>query len=230
MGSSTNKTTTTSGVNNADLNNTISKVSKGISDAYVPGSSAYVAPSGATTGGWQGSLDAASNPAFSGGIAGALTSYGNRAAGGELGQNDPGYAALRAKLSNDVMTTTNNSFNNSGLFGSDSNQKAAASGLADSLGALDYKQYSDSLARQSEAANMLPQMFAAGQLPSSIQQSVGASMDADKKAQANGIWDRLNQVTGTISGAAGSAGTSQTTSTPTAPLWQQLLGLGISAL
>lgn len=230
MGSSTNKTTTTSGSASPQVTATVNKLAKGIGDAYHPGGSSYVAPSSTTTSGWQNSLTAANNPAFGSGIAGALSSYANRAAGNQLGQNDPGYMALRNKLQNDVTTGVNSSFNTSGLFGSDSNVKSLASGLTDSLGALDYKQYSDSLARQSEAANMLPQLFAAGQLPSSIQQSVGASMDADKKAQESGVWDYLNRATGTLSGAAGAAGTNTTTSTPTAPLWQQLLGVGLSFL
>ena len=230
MGSSTNKTTTTSGSNSPAVTATVNKLATGIGNAYQPGASSYVAPSSTTTGGWANSLSAANNNGFNSGIAGALTSYGNRAAGNELGQNDPGYLALRNKLQNDVTTGVNGSFNNSGLFGSDSNVKSLTSGLTDSLGALDYKQYSDSLGRQSEAANMLPQLFAAGQLPSSIQQSVGASMDADAQAKEGGIWDYLNRAVGTVSGAAGAAGTKSTTSTPTAPLWQTLLGAGLSFL
>lgn len=230
MGSSTNKTTTTSGSASPAVTATVNKLATGIGNAYKPGGSSYVAPSSTTTGGWANSLAAANNPAFSNGIGGALTSYGSRAAGNELGQNDPGYAALRAKLQNDVTTGVNGSFNNSGLFGSDSNVKSLTSGLTDSLGALDYKQYSDSLARQSEAANLLPSLFAANQLPSSIQQSVGSSMDANNRAQESGVWDYLNRATGTLSGAAGAAGTNTTTSTPTPPLWQTLLGIGLSAL
>ena len=230
MGSSTNKTTTTTGSNSPAVTATVNKLATGIGNAYQPGGTAYVAPSSTTTGGWAGSLAAANNPAFASGIGGALTSYGNRAAGNELGQNDPGYLALRNKLQNDVTSGVNSSFNNSGLFGSDSNVKSLTSGLTDSLGALDYKQYSDSLARQSEAANLLPSLFAANQLPSSIQQSVGASMDADAKAKEAGIWDYLNRATGTLSGAAGAAGTNTTTSTPTPPLWQVLLGAGINLL
>lgn len=230
MGSSTNKTTTTTGSNSPAVTATVNKLATGIGNAYQPGASSYVAPSANTTGGWAASLNAANNPAFASGIGGALSSYGNRAAGNEIGQNDPGYMALRNKLQNDVTTGVNSSFNNSGLFGSDSNVKSLASGLTDSLGALDYKQYSDSLARQSEAANMLPQLFAANQLPSSIQQSVGASQDANAKAQESGVWDYLNRATGTLSGAAGAAGTSTTTSTPTPPLWQTLLGIGLGAL
>lgn len=230
MGSSTNRTTTTSGSASPAVTATVNKLAQGIGSAYTPGASSYVAPSSTTTGGWANSLTAANNPNFSTGIAGALSSYGNRAAGNELGQNDPGYAALRSKLTDDTLSNVNSIFTGSGRFGSGSHVNSAAEGLGDALAGLDYKQYGDSLARQSEAANLLPSLFAAGQLPSSIQQSVGASMDADKKAQEGGVWDYLNRATGTLSGAAGAAGTNTTTSTPTAPLWSQLLGLGLNLL
>lgn len=230
MGSSTNKTTTTSGSASPAVRSTVDKLAKGIGTLYQPGASSYVAPSANTTGGWASSLAAANNPAFSGGIAGALSSYGNRAAGNELGQNDPGYAALRAKLTDDTLSGVNSIFTGSGRFGSGSHVNSAAEGLGGALAGLDYKQYSDSLARQSEAANMLPSLFAAGQLPSSIQQSVGASQDADAAAQEAGKWNYLNRATGTLSGAAGAAGTNTTTSTPSPPLWQTLLGIGLGAL
>lgn len=230
MGSSTNKTTTTTGSNSPAVTATVNKLATGIGNAYQPGGTAYVAPSSTTTGGWAGSLAAANNPAFASGIGGALTSYGNRAAGNELGINDPLYAAQRARLMSDVTGQVNNSFNNSGLFGSDSNVRGLTGELTDRVGALDLAQRSESYGRQSEAANLLPSLFAANQLPSSIQQSVGASMDANAKAKEAGIWDYLNRATGTLSGAAGAAGTNTTTSTPTPPLWQSLLGLGIGLL
>src|SRR5690606_25084299 len=135
---------------------------------------------------------------------------------------DPGYAALRDKLQNDVMTSTNTAFNSSGMFGSDSNQKAAASGLAEALGGLDYKQYGDSLARQSEAALMLPQLFSAMQMPASVQQSVGASQDAAAAAEAAGPTDYLGKLTSILNGAAGAGPQTTTTSQPGTPLWQTL--------
>ena len=226
MGSS-NKTTTTKSSSKA-VNKAVDKLASGLSNSYSQGQSLYQAPSANTTQGWQASLAAANNPAFSQGLAGAMTSFGNRAAGNELGMEDPGYATLRAKLENDVMRSTNTAFNESGLFGSDSNQKAAASGLADSLGALDYQQYSNSLDRQSSAAAMLPQLFSAGQLPASIQQSIGAAQDADAAAKAAGPTDYLAKLSSIMAGQAGAAGTS--TSQPSTPLWQSLLSLGISAL
>jgi len=230
MGSSTNKSTQTSGPSNPALNSTVTKLANGISNYYQPGGTAYVAPSATTTGGWQASLNAANNPAFNSGVSGAINSYGNRAAGNELGMNDPGYAALRARIANDTMSAVNKNFNNSGMFGSFSNQRNAAEGLANALAGMDYKQYGDSLDRQTQAATLLPQLFSAAQLPASIQQSVGASMDANNAAQQNGQLNYLQNVTGLISGAAGAGGTTTTTSTPTAPLWQTLLGLGLQAL
>lgn len=230
MGSSTNKTTTSTGSASPAVTATVNKLATGIGNAYTPGGSTYIAPSANTTGGWSASLNAANNPAFSGGIAGALQSYGNRAGGNELGINDPLYAAQRARARDSIMTDTSALFTGSGRFGSGSHVSSAAEGLGNAYGALDLAQRNESYARQSEAANMLPQLFAAGQLPSSIQQSVGASQDADAAAKEGGVWDYLNRATGTVGGAAGAAGTNSTTSTPTTPLWQTLLGIGLGAL
>lgn len=230
MGSSTTKSTTTSGPSNPDLNKTVSALAKGISAEYSPGKSLYVAPGANTTAGWNASLAAANNPAFASGMSGAINSYSNRAAGNELGMNDPGYATLRAKLGNDVMQTVNSAYNNSGLFGADSNMKAAASGLTDSLGALDYQQYNNSLDRQMQAATLLPQLFSGAQLPSSIQQSIGASQDASEAARLAGPTDYLGKLSSILAGTAGAAGTTTTQSQPTAPLWQQILGVALSAM
>jgi len=229
MGSDTQ--TTSTGVNNKALNGTITKLATGISDLYKPGSTSYVAPGSTTTNAWQSSLDAATNPAYTGGIAGAIQSYGNRAAGGELGLNDPAYMAVRDKLQNDVTTGVNNSFNNSGLLGSDSNRRGLAEGLTSSLGQLDMAQLDNSRSRQAEAATLLPQLLQGGQLPSSIAASVGASQDANAQAKANGQIDYLSRIMGLINGASGAAGTS-TTTTSQPDLFRTLLGggLGLAAL
>lgn len=223
--------TTSTGVNNAALNGTITKISKGLGDLYTPGSSSYVPPSSTTTGAWNSSLTAAGNPSYAGGIAGALSAYGNRAAGGELGLEAPGYRAIRDNLQSDITSGVNSSFNNSGLFGSDSNQRGLAQGLASGLGALDMQQYNNSLDRQAEAATLLPQLFAGAQAPSSIAASVGASKDADASAQANGKIDYISRILGAINGASGAAGTSTTTTTQQDP-FRLLLGggLGLASL
>ena len=230
MGSSTNKTTSTSGPSNPDLNATVSKLAKGLGSEYRQGKSLYQAPGANTQAGWAAQLGAANNQDFTGGIAGAIGSYGNRAAGNELGINDPLYAAQRERLNNDVSKSVMGSFNNSGLFGSDSNIKGLTEALAGAQGGLDLQQRTESYGRQSEAANLLPQLFSAGQLPGSIQGSVGASQDAAANAQANGPTDYLAKLTGILNGTASASGTTTTTSTPTTPLWQQILGLGVSIL
>lgn len=224
MGSSTQKSTSTSGPSNPDLNSLVSKLSKGIGAQYNPTGSLYSAPGTNTTQGLQASLNAANNPAFSGGLAGALSSYGARAAGNELGNNDPGYAALRSRIADDTMSDVNSMFTTSGRFGSGSHVGAASEGLANALAGLDYNQYNNSLNRQSEAANLLPQLFTASQLPASIQQSVGASQDADAAAKLRGGLDYQGAYAGLLGQAAGSSGTTTTNTQPTTPLWQQILG------
>lgn len=198
----------------------------GVTAAYSPGKSLYQAPSANTTQGWQASLNAANNPAYAGGLAGAITSYGNRAAGNEIGVNAPGYKAIRDQLQSDITSTANSSFNNSGLFGSDSNQRGLAQGLASGLGGLDMQQYNDSLSRQAEAANILPTLFQGAQLPAGIQQSIGAAQDADAAAKAAGPTDFLGKLVGISSGNAAAAGTTTNNQTP---LWKLLLGAGATA-
>lgn len=230
MGDNNETTTSTSGPSNPDVNALLSKLSKGISAAYKPGGSTYVAPSANTTGGWAGALNAAGNPDFSGGLAGALASYGKRASGAELGIDDPLYEAQRAQLRDDIMTDTNTAFNNSGLFGSDQNQFQVARGLAAGQGALDTAQRNESYGRQAEAANMLGSLFQNSLLPSSVQGAVGAAQDADASAKQNGGIDYLRQFTSLLSGAAGAGPQSTTTTTPTQNPFLSLLGLGLGAL
>ena len=237
MGGSTaptqSTTTQTSGVNNPELNATISKLATGISNEYSPGKTLYQAPGANTTAGQSASLAAAGNPLYSGAVNGALASFGNVAAGNAYGTNDPGYAALRAKVADDTLTGINKSFNSSGLFGSDSNMRAAGEGLGSALAGLDYSNFQNDQQRQLQAAGLLPSLFSAGQLPSSVQQSVGAAQDAAAAAQANGPTDYLAKLAGIINGTAGAAGTSSTSTNtqPGAPLWQVGLGgaLGLAS-
>lgn len=230
MGSSTQKTTSTTGLANKDANALLSTLSKGINSAYTPGGTTYTAPGANTTGGWEAALQAAGNPAYAQGIGGALTSYGNRAAGNELGINDPLYAGQRQRLISDVTGKVNNTFNNSGLFGSDSNVKGLTSQLTDSLGALDLAQRTESYGLQDQALDNLSQAYQSSLLPSSVQGAVGSAQDADAAAKQNGGLDYLKQFTQLLSGVAGSSPQTTTTTQPSTPLWQSLLGLGVSAL
>ena len=199
MGSSTQKTTTSTAPANKDVSATLSKLAKGISAEYTPGKSLYQ-PAGSTTqGSWAAGLEAANNPDYATGLAGALGSFGNRASGAEIGMNAPGYAAMRAAVGDDVLTSTNGAFNSSGLFGSDRNQEAAGRGLAEALGGLDYQNYRASIGDQERAATMLPQLFTAGQLPSAATGAIGAAQDANQQGIANGPTDYLAKMTSILS-------------------------------
>lgn len=227
MGGSISTGTQTTGVNNADLNATISKLAKGISSEYTPGKSLYVPPGQTTQAGWADSLTAANNPTYKAGVGGALSDIADIAAGKRFGMNDPGYASVRDTLSNDVMTRIKQSYNNSGLYGSDNNLQAAGRGLGEALGGLDYGNYQNDVSRQERAIATLPQLFQAVQLPGSILQSVGASQDAAKTGEAAGPTDYLAKLSSIVSGTAGAAGT---TSSKQIPLWQLLLGGGLGVL
>lgn len=221
-----NTGSTQSKSSSAAVNKAVDTLAGGVSAAYSPGKSLYQNPSANTTGGWAASLQAANNPTYSNGLAGAIQSYAGRAAGNELGINDPAYQAVRDQLKSDITTSANSSFNNSGLFGSDSNQRGLAQGLASGLGSLDMQQTELAKSRQAEAANILPTLFQGAQLPAGIQQSIGAAQDADAAAKAAGPTDYLAKLTGILSGNAASAGTTTNSQTP---LWKLILGTAATA-
>lgn len=240
MGGSNTTTTSTKPADPA-VTATLDKLLGGVNTAYDKGPSVFnqslyggVGPT--TSNAWSSALNAASNPDYASGANGAIANYAGVAAGNALGQNDPGYAALRAKLSNDVLTSTNSSFNNSGLFGSDTNQQAAASGLANSLGGLDYQQYQDSLTRQNNAAAMLPQLYQASQLPASTMGAIGSAQDADTQAalsgqndlfnrQNNADTDLLTKLSSVFGGVAPIGGSDTVQTAPATPWWQVLTSL-----
>lgn len=227
MGGTTNTSTSSTAPASKAVRGTVDKLAKGIGDAYSPGASLYTAPGATTTGGQAASLAAANNPLFSGAVNGALGSFGNIAAGNAYGTDDPGYAALRAKVANDTLTGVNSSFNNSGLFGSDSNQRAAGEGLGNALAGLDYSNFQNDQQRQAQAAGLLPGLFSAGQLPSSVQQSVGASQDAAAAAEKAGPTDFLAKLTAIANGNAAAGGTNTVNTSPGTNPLLALLGLGI---
>lgn len=198
----------------------------GVSAAYSPGKSLYQDPSANTTQGWQASLNAANNPAYAGGLAGAIQSYGSRAAGNELGVNDPLYAQQRDRLINDTKSAVGSVFTGSGRFGGGSYVNNLTDQLASNLSASDLAQRSESYGRQAEAANILPTLFQGAQLPAGIQQSVGAAQDANNAAKAAGPTDYLAKLTSIAGGNAAAAGTTTNQQTP---LWKLLLGAGATA-
>jgi len=90
------------------------------------------------------------------------------------------------------------------------------------------------------AASALPGMFSATLAPAQAQLAAGSILDADALAkrqaeaqlyeqQQNAGWDTYAKASSILNGTAQAAGQTTSTKTPTAPLWQQLLGTGISA-
>ncbi len=230
MGSSTQKSTSTSGPSNPDLNALVSKLSKGIGGTYQPGGSTYVAPGSNTTSSWEQMISAAGNPDYAGGLAGALSSYGNRASGAEIGDANPAYAALRSNAMKDAITGATAQFSGNGLFGSDRNVRLASEGATDAALGYDYANYRNTIADQAQAAEMLPKLLQGSLLPSSITGAVGAAQDADASAQQNGNLDYLRQFTSLLGGLSGASPQTTTQTQPGTPLWQSLLGAGISFL
>jgi hypothetical protein len=244
MGSSQKSTSTTTSAN-PNITDTTNKLLGGIDSAWAKGPSVfneslYAGLGDTTKNGISQMIGSANNPAYANGVQGAISSFGKTASGANLGVNDPGYSTIRNKLSNDVLTSTNGSFNNSGLFGSDNNQKQAASGLADSLGALDYQQYNDSQDRQVQAAGLLPGLYQASQAPASTMLSAGAIQDADRQAalqgrydlstrQGNAQTDLLAKLSSILAGNAASAGTTKTETKPSTPWWQTVGQLAVGA-
>ena len=229
MGGGTDTTTSTTGSASKAVNSTVDKLATGLGDLYKPGSSSYVAPGANTTGSWQSMLQSGNQPAFTGGLAGALQSYGGRASGASSGMNDPGYQTMRASLQNDVTKGVQTAFNDSGMFGSDQNIQTLGKGLGEALGSLDYQQYRNGLSDQAQATQMLPSIYQSLLMPSQVQGQVGAAQDADAAAKANGQIDQIGRLASVLNGTSGSAGQTTTNSTPN-NLFMQLLGLGLGAL
>jgi hypothetical protein len=242
----TTNTSTTGSANpqvTATTNNLLSKLDTA-TNAGVPvfGQSLY-SPSGSTTqGAWNGSLAAAANPDYASGVSGAIKSFGNTAAGGSFGMNDPGYATLRQNLIDDTQSNINSQFTNSGRFGGGSHVSSLGEGIGNAVAGLDYSNYQSDIARQQQAAQMLPGLFGAAQQPSATQGAVGAAQDANQQGILQGAndlfqrqngaqWDTLSRASSILNGTAGAAGTTTTnTSTqPSTPWWQSALGLGIGA-
>lgn len=123
------------------------------------------------------------------------------AQGNRMGTSAPGYAAMRGQLQDDVLSGVGSQFANMGRFGGGSHVETTTDQLTQSLGALDYQNYQNDLARQERAlaaiegqrqqgvsnamgaAAALPGMYEASLAPQQTQMRVGAMQDADRMAQ-----------------------------------------------
>jgi len=246
MGSSTNTTTSSTAPSNPNITATVNKLLGGVNSAYSAGAktfdkSLYTGAGDTTKDAWASSVAAASNPEYAAGIKGAIADFGDIAAGNRYGTDDPGYAALRSKVANDTLTDVNSWYNAAGRLGGGSNVNAASSGLADALAGLDYTNFQNDQARQERAAQMLPTLFNAGQLPSATIGTVGAAQDADQQAarqgeydlftrKANANTDLIAKLSSILAGNAATSGSTTTQTSPSTPWYQGLFGLGLGMI
>lgn len=216
-GGGTQTSTQTTGATNPAVDKTVGKLLTGLQTQYDKGAAAGTPA--ATTQGWASQLSAAGNPDYARGINGATSEFADIAAGNRMGMNDPAYATLRAKAGDDTLRDVNSMFTSSGRFGSGSHVNNATDSLGKVYAGMDMAQLQNDQARQMSAAQMLPQMFAAGQAPGSVQAAVGG-------AQQQQPWQNLASASSILAGTAGSGSQTTSTTTPTAPWWQT----GLSAL
>lgn len=192
---------------------------------------------GATTQSALQQILSGSNPGgYSGHITDAIGSFGDMAAGRNLGTNAPGYQQVRGRLADDVMTDVSELFTQSGRFGSGSHVGRATESLADTLGAFDLGEYHRGQDQQFAAAGLLPMLYSASQLPGQTNLAVGQLQDADALATRQGEMDlfdrtknadynRLLEVLGAFQGSSNAPGMQEKPD-----FWQLLLGgLGTAA-
>lgn len=247
-GGTTYQTTTQSTApSNPDVNPTLSKLLKGVQAQYDANPQGYFfdkplyAGTGATTDNALSSiLSGANNPAAGQAFGDTFNEVSDIAAGNRFGMNDPGYAALRSGLENDVTTANLSAFNNSGMFGSDSNRSQLTRDLTRELGGLDYQNFQSDIARQQAAQAAQAGAFKNTLLPGQAALSVGQMQDADAQAalqaesdhylrEKGAPTDYLAKLSSLLAGNAATGGTSSSTTTPIQqpnPL-QMLLGGGL---
>lgn len=203
---------------NPDVAPTVSKLLKGVQTTY---DASQVQTPPTLTGGWASQLGAAGNADYARGVSGATKELADIASGSRFGMNDPGYAAMRAKAGDDTLRDVNSMFTASGRFGSGSHVGTATEALGSVNAGMDYQNFQNDQQRQMQAMSALPSMFAAGQAPGSVQQSVGEQQRANP-------WYNLGQASSIASGNYGAGG--QTMTQPGTPWWQSAAGLGIAGL
>lgn len=248
MGGPTTQTTTaTTAPSNPDVNPTLSKLLQGVQSAYDanPMGSFYDKPlyagMGATT---NRALDEmldgqrVAETAFSN----TFADMQHTAEGRKFGEAAPGYADLRRGIIDDVTTANLDAFNNSGMFGSDSNRESMSRGIGEALSGMDYNNYQNDIARQERAQAGLAGAYANTGLPVQRTLGVGQMRDADEQARLQAEYDRFSRGEGAqtdqlaklSSILAGNAAVGGTNSSSTVPIQQPspmqlLLGGGLGA-
>lgn len=173
------------------------------------------APSAGTTGGIASLMGAANNPTYDAGIQGAIKSYGDTAAGKNIGVEAPGYRAVRDGLRSDIMGDVNSSIGASGRYGSNVQVADLTDQLTKQVGGLDMAQYNAGLDRQAQAAGMLPALQTASTQPGLTQLTAGQVADENADPQYN-RFKELIQLNNASQNTVGMK--------PETPWWQTALG------
>ena len=202
-GGDTETTTQTNAPSNPDVNPTLSKLLQGVQGQYDK-SQAWGTPEQMASG-WNVRARAAENPAYTSSIRDATSSFGDAAAGNDYSANDPYYK----QLGDDTLRDVNSMFTTSGRFGSGSHVDTAVKALGD----VNNANIGADRAWQSQAAQMMPSLFAAGQAPGETITGIGREQQAAP-------WYNLGQASSILSGTAGAGGSTSTSTTPATPWWQ----------
>lgn len=249
MGGTTNTTTQQSSTAPANpaVTATQTQLLTGLQNAYAGGmkvfdKSLYAGTGQNTQAGWDATLAAARNPNYSNAVNSTMDDFGAVASGQRFGMNDPGYAQLRQKAASDALTSVGKSFGASGRFGGGSYLQSAGEGVGNAIAGLDYANYQNDIARQQQAAQMLPGLYQASLAPGATIGAVGGAQDADAQArlaaendlfrrQNDPQWDALARSSSILAGTApvGGMNTTNTTTSPSTPWWQTAGAIGLGA-
>lgn len=208
MAGGVDTSTQSSAPSNPEVNPTLSKLLQGVRSTY---DASQVETPPALKSGWNAQLGAAADPTYAAGVGGAMTDFADAAAGNQGGANDAAYA----KLSDNTLRDVNSMFTNSGRFGSGSHVETAVGALGD----VNNANIAADRQWQSQAAGMLPSLFAAQQAPGAVQQSVGEQQRANP-------WFNLSNASSILAGTAGAGGSTSTSTQPATPWWQSAISLG----
>lgn len=246
-GTTTTTNTSTSGMNNAALNNAVTTIGNQLNTQLGDGSkvfsqSLYPGLSSTTQNAAGALANNPNNSLYSGAIGNTMGEMGQVAAGNRFGNNDPSYALMRQNLMDDAVKSVGSSFTNSGRYGGGSYVDAATTSAFNAAAGLDVANRQSDIQRQQFATQALPGLYSASSLPAQAQLQAGQIYDADalaaRSAEAdlfdrtnNAGWNTLQRGASVLAGTAPAAGTSNVeTSSKQVPWYMSALGLGTGIL
>lgn len=244
MGGTTSTTnTSTSGMNNAELNSAVSTIGSQLNTqlgkgSAVFGQSMYPGLSTQTQNAANNLTNNPMNAGYSSAVGDTMGEMGAIASGQRFGNNDPSYARMRQSLMDDAVKNVGSAFTSSGRFGGGSYVDTATNSAFDAAAGLDVQNRQSDIARQQFATQALPGLYSASTLPTQAALQAGQIYDADalarRSAEAdlydrtnNAGWNTLQRGATVLAGTAPSAGTTSTnTQSQQVPWYMSALGVG----